>query len=481
MKKVLMLIHYTPFSSRVALMDRRGEILQESTQDSAPTLGQQETHEFNPVESIYNVRAAINQVLIQSKIESKAIEGVCITTSGDACLGWEKTTGLPLTAGYTFANRQNQLLFHKLIQARLDEPFSESTGLPLSPFVPAMTLRKLVEDHPEVFETSKRKNVCVGLLESWLIYNLSGRETIATEMTHAASTGLFSLETQQWDPFLVEEFKLSPTLLPPIRQTAGPFAYTKGFLSLPDGLPILSVCHEEIALYMGFQMNRFGDCILSLEDDGCLVINSGVTRRKVSNDSQALLYPSAEEPRYGLKVPIKFPKGLLSLFLKNAPLEDIGSVVSSINTYKTSEASLYLVPSDSRPNTFSLHGLSEHSTADHLVQAYIEAIGHLIKQKFDQLNETLGYAPKEVRVLGGLSSHDSFLQFLSDMLQLRVLRLDPKAGRDWGIATLASRHLEAGDKDKTFSKPLKIEKQFVPHLDPISGHAQYTQWRSQTN
>jgi glycerol kinase len=62
-----------------------------------------------------------------------------------------------------------------------------------------------------------------GTVDSWLIWNLTGRSAHLTDVTNASRTMLMDIHSLAWDPFLLRFFDIPPAILPEIRSSAEHF------------------------------------------------------------------------------------------------------------------------------------------------------------------------------------------------------------------------------------------------------------------
>lgn len=53
-----------------------------------------------------------------------------------------------------------------------------------------------------------------GTVDTWLIYNLSGRKIHVTDYSNAARTMLFNINTLQWDDEILAELDIPKSMLP---------------------------------------------------------------------------------------------------------------------------------------------------------------------------------------------------------------------------------------------------------------------------
>merc|ERR1712168_1425657 len=74
----------------------------------------------------------------------------------------------------------------------------------------------LVENVPGVKSALDEDRLMIGTVDTWLIWNLTGRKSYTTDVTNASRTMLMNLKTLEWDSELCDFFKISKSVLPKI-------------------------------------------------------------------------------------------------------------------------------------------------------------------------------------------------------------------------------------------------------------------------
>ena len=93
--------------------------------------------------------------------------------------------------------------------------------------------------------------VCLGTVDSWLLWNLTAGRIHATDFSNAARTQLFNLRTAKWDDELLRLFEVPASTLPQILPSSGVFAETAAIGSLGAGIPIASMIGDSHAALFG--------------------------------------------------------------------------------------------------------------------------------------------------------------------------------------------------------------------------------------
>jgi glycerol kinase len=98
-----------------------------------------------------------------------------------------------------------------------------------------------------VSRAAARRDICIGTVDSWLIWKLSGGSIHETDRSNAARTQVFNLGEGRWDEALCALFGIDPAMLPTVRDSSHIFGRTRNAAVLPDGIPIASAIGDSHA------------------------------------------------------------------------------------------------------------------------------------------------------------------------------------------------------------------------------------------
>ncbi|MET0772740.1 MAG: FGGY-family carbohydrate kinase, partial [Candidatus Limnocylindrales bacterium] len=125
------------------------------------------------------------------------------------------------------------------------------TGLTLDPMFSATKARWLLDQVPDGVARADRGELCIGTMDTWLAWNLSGGRAFVTDATNASRTLLLDLDGLAWDDELLEVFGIPRAALPAIRGSGGVVGETRATAGLPAGVPIGAVIGDSHAALVG--------------------------------------------------------------------------------------------------------------------------------------------------------------------------------------------------------------------------------------
>jgi len=182
------------------------------------------------------------------------IAALGISNQRESILIWDRKTGTPLGPVVTWQCRRTTVACDALKQAGHEPVVIAKTGLPLDPMFPPTKAAWLVQNHG-----GGSDDICIGTVDSWLIWKFSGGKVHATDRSNAARTQLFDLAGGVWDDDLCTLFGVAIESLPTVCDSSHIFGQTLGVSVIPDGIPIASAIGDSHAALFGHGAFGTGD------------------------------------------------------------------------------------------------------------------------------------------------------------------------------------------------------------------------------
>ncbi|RMV98270.1 Glycerol kinase [Pseudomonas amygdali pv. tabaci] len=357
------------------------------------------------------------------------------------------------------------------------------TGLALDPMFSAGKMRWVLDHLDNGHARAAAGEICLGTIDSWLLWKLSAGQAFATDCSNAARTQLFNLHTRCWDPQLLELFSIPAAALATIQPSAGLFAHTVAVGGLDAGIPILSM---------------IGDSHAALYGQGGFA--PGLVKATLGTGS-SLMTPMAGPiaSSHGLSTTMAWHDGVASTYAMEGNIVHTGAAVqwaarlvagesidalSEQATQLADNGGVYFVPALSglgAPHWQAdarglICGLTEGASGAHIMRAALESIGYQIRDVFDAMQADIGTPLKELWVDGGATRNRWLMQFLADLLQRPVIRsLSPEVSA-LGAAHLAGKALGLWNN----AADLQALERQRERFDPVPGRnlqGLYLEWK----
>jgi glycerol kinase len=476
-KKYLLLIELTNAASQTFLLNKQGSVVSQGCKEFNPKNDKPAYYEYDPLEILYSLRSSIINVL-KNITNTNLIDCIGIVNNSNICLAWEKNSGLPLTPAIN--NKTSHISNQWKIGANkaLSHTIQEKTGLRANSKYLAEKIKWLANHYSSIQNTPK-KNIQIGTLESWLLYNLTGKKVFATDFTNAAKTMLFNINKLDWDPELLKEFSIITDSLPTPKPSSHLFGHTNGFVPLPDSIPITCVIHKNQACLYSSNGIHFTDNHL-IYNESSIIINTGQELLNPFDETNNTIISTSQNTRFAIEIPVQLPLQTLNILSGSNPNIAEPETQKALKNLKNAD-SIYVHAYKETHNTTDPYknmilGITSKTTPLEIYKAILESIAFQIKFALEKLEQHTGIVLKELHTSGNYINNDFLMELQANILQIPITFLKQDTKSILGAAYITGQQTEF--YKKPFNQNKKNLETYLPSLDPISSYALYNQWLS---
>ncbi|MFI6251719.1 FGGY family carbohydrate kinase [Streptomyces sp. NPDC051016] len=183
--------------------------------------------------------------------DPRRVAALGISSQRESCLLWERSGGRPLGPVLGWQDRRTASACAKLLAEGLGPAVRTTTGLPLDPMFSALKAQWLLDTHDPDRTRARRGELCLGTVDSWLLWRLSGQAAHVVEVGNASRTQLLDVRTRDWDERLLDLFDVPRAALPAIVASTGPFPAVRSLPGLMDRTPVGAVLGDSHAALFG--------------------------------------------------------------------------------------------------------------------------------------------------------------------------------------------------------------------------------------
>lgn len=485
-KQYVLAIDQGTTSSRAMLFDRAGRVAGVAQREFAQLFPQPGWVEHDPREILTSVYTTITELLNREQVDPRSIAAIGITNQRETTVVWDKATGQPIHNAIVWQSRQSHAICERL-KAEGHEPLiRRRTGLLLDAYFSATKIRWIL-DHVEGAQArAERGDLLFGTIDSWLIWNLSGRQAHVTDVTNAARTLLFDIHALQWDEELLALFNIPRAMLPQVRSSSEVYATTQAQFFFDQHIPIAGIAGDQQAALFGqacfepgMAKNTYGT--------GCFMLMNTGTKAVTSDNGLLTTIAWSVDGRveYALEGAI-FVAGSVVQWLRDG-LRMFGRS-SDCEAYAERVADtggVYVVPafvglgapywrSDVRGAMF---GLTRGTGKEHFVRAAVESMAYQTRDVLAAMQADAGIELKELRADGGAIANNFLAQFQSDLLGVPVLRPQVAETTALGAAYLAGLAAGFWRSREEIAEQWAIDRRFEPRMPAQQREALYAGWQ----
>ena len=272
-EKYLLAIDQSTQGTKAILFDHQKQIFWKTALSHKQLVNNQGwfSHDLDEIKN--NLKKLFKSALEQ--VSADQIEGLAITNQRESAAAWSKRTGEPLCNTIVWQDNRAQKLIKRISYKELQEEVKNLTGLALSPYFTGAKWGWMLLNEPRVIQANQNNDLCLGTMDSWLIYQLTNGKSFKTEPSNACRTQLMNIHTGQWDEKLSEIFGVDLNRLPQIVDSNAHFGNTDLFGLLPHPIPILSVLGDSQAALYAHGCFNAGDFKVTFGTGSSVMLNIG--------------------------------------------------------------------------------------------------------------------------------------------------------------------------------------------------------------
>ena len=412
-------------STRAALIDKKGVIVDQESIEFKQIYPANGWVEHDPLEIIQTVKSTIAIILKRNAIIQNDIVSCGITNQRETIVAWDKVSGKPLYNAIVWQDRRTQEICQKLVDKNYTNLIQEKTGLIIDPYFSASKIQWLLE------HIKDQKNLIVGTIDTWIIWNLTNKAQHVTDITNASRTMLYNIVDETWDQELLDLFKVDKSFLPKVLSNIDDFG-TIHPEHFGIEIPIGGVIGDQQSASVGQLCLKKG-MIKATYGTGCFVlINTDDNKIKSENKLLSTIASKLDgKKQYAVEGSI-FNAGTVVQWLRDEMelFNDVSEIESLI---KSSKNDITFIPaftglgapywkSDTRG---TIYGITRDTSKGDIVKAALKSICFQTKDLLESLKLDLGDQMEEdmtMRVDGGMSNNNWMMQFLADILNIKVER-----------------------------------------------------------
>ncbi len=484
-KKYVLAIDQSTQGTKAILFDTEGQLVCRRDLPHRQRINEKGWVSHNLTEIYHNTIQVVKNVVEASGILKEEIACLGISNQRETSAAWKKETGEPLADAIVWQCARAEEICARIRAQGVAEQIREKTGLNLSPYFPASKYAWLQEQVEAVKTAKEAGDLCLGTIDTWLLYKLTKGAVYATDYSNASRTQLFNIHTLEWDREICGWFGIDAENLPKVCDSGFTYGYTdfEGYLEQP--IPITGVIGDSQGALFGQGCVEKGMVKATYGTGSSVMMNIG--EKAVLSESglvTSLAWGLNGKVSYVLEGNINYT-GAVITWLK----EDIGLITSPGETQELAEAAnpkdqTYLVPAFSglgapywKPEAKAiLSGMSRTTGKREIVKAALESIAYQITDVVEMMKAEDGVTVKELCVDGGPTKNEYLMRFQSGMLQTAVRLPDCEESSALGAAFMAGIMYGLYTMEQVSHR--SVRQQFQPAMTEKERNEKYAGWKA---
>ena len=341
------------------------------------------------------------------------VDAVGITNQRASTIVWDRATGEPVGPGVGWQDLRTAGMCLVL----------REQGLRVAPNMSATKLAFLLD----MADADRSRDLCFGTVDTWIAWTLSSGELHVTDLSNAAVTGLMHGDGRGWDTATLELLRVPDSVLPQVVDSSG----VVGAASALDGAPpIAGIAGDQQASLIGQGCVRPGMAKVTFGTGGMLDMVVGGHRPTFDTRGAAGTFPivawrRGDDITWGIEAimlsagtNIEWLRDDLGLIETSAASADVAAQCASSDGVVYVPALLGLgAPYWDYGARGTLLGITRGSERAHVVRAVLEGVAQRGADLVEAAEADGDTRLASVRIDGGMSANDVFVQALADATQ----------------------------------------------------------------
>ncbi len=472
MKKFIISIDAGTTSIRSILFDLKGKPVYSSQKEFTQFFPKNGWVEHDPNEIWRKTKTTLLDVINKvRKIKGKVLT-IGITNQRETTILWNKKSGKVIYNAIVWQDRRTEEICKKLRNQNKETSIFNKTGLLIDPYFSATKVKWILDNIPSAKKLMQNDELLFGTIDTYLVWKLTNSKVHATDATNASRTMLYNIVTNKWDEGILKLLKIKKTILPTVKDCADDYGSTHSYIT-GYSIPITGVVGDQQAATIGQCCFEPGSLKSTYGTGAFVLLNTG---SKIIYSKNRLLttiaYRINGKTTYAMEgsifiagAGVQWLRDKMNFFKKASDTEKI---VKSLKDNKE----VYLVPAFTglgapywKANARGvLSGLTRDTGPKEIVRAIVESVAYQTYDLFEAMKHD-GLRPKLVKVDGGMVMNNWFSQFLSDIVNVGVLRPKVQETTALGAAFMAGLKIGVYKSLKDISKNWSLDKKFSSKMN----------------
>ena len=460
-------------SSRAMIFNHAGQIVAKAQKAFAQHFPEPGLVEHDAKEIWSTQVSVLAEALAQSGIAADQIAALGITNQRETTIVWDRASGEPVHRAIVWQDRRTAK-YCDSIRAAHGDTIRAKTGLVLDAYFSATKVKWILDHVPGARARAEKGELCLGTVDTWLVWNLTEGRVFVTDPGNASRTMLFNIHTLQWDEDLLALFDISHAMLPEVKSSSEIYGHTAPrFTNRP--IAIAGIAGDQQAALFG-QLCLDKGMLKNTYGTGCfLLMNTGDKPVDSQHNLLATVaWKIGRETTYALEGGVFVGGAAIQWLRDGAQLIREADEINTLAASVADNGGVYFVPALSGMGApywdqyarGSFFGITRGTSNGHLARAVLEGIAFQVYDIVKAMEADAGGATAQLRVDGGASQSDYLMQVQSDLFAFDIVRPRITETTALGAAYLAGLAVGFWQSTDELRAQWQADKVFSPQLPP---------------
>ncbi len=427
--KYILAIDQGTTSTRAILFDALGGIASVAQQEFPQIYPRPGYVEHDAVKilqtAIYVIRAAVQK----AGITAGDVAAIGITNQRETTVAWDRHTGIPVCNAIVWQCRRTAPDCERLTALGMGEYIKDTTGLLIDPYFSGTKMKWILDNVPAARELADKGRLCLGTIDSWLVFSLTEGSSFVTDISNASRTMLMDINKHCWDSTMLKELGIPESALPRIVECGGEIGMCSRTL-LGREIPIAGMAGDQHAALFGqccfdkgMAKNTYGTGCFVLMNTGEEPVHSKGLLTTVAWKLNGRTVYALEGSAFNAGSAIQWLRDELKMIETPQEADRLAETVEDTGGVSFVPAFTGLgAPYWDMYARGALLGITRGTQRAHVCRAVLESIALESYDLIHAMEQEAGVSLSELRADGGASRSRFLMQYQADISNRHVKR-----------------------------------------------------------
>ncbi len=473
-------------SSRAVVFDRQGKIVSMAAKEFRQIYPRPGWVEHDPSEIWDSQMEAARQALDSVNLSPRGIAAIGVTNQRETTLIWDRESGRPVYNAIVWQCRRTAPSCSEIKKTKFAQKIRSKTGLVIDAYFSATKIQWILDHRKTIRRAAERGELAFGTVDSWLVYNLTGKKLHITDYSNASRTMLYNIHDLSWDGKILEYFHIPEQILPAVKASSEIYGSTSPGSFLGLEIPVAGIVGDQQGALFGQTCFRKG-LSKNTYGTGCfLLMNIGrkpVLSRK--NLLTTIAWGIGRKIEYALEGSVFIAGAVVQWLRDELRMIQQASESERLASSIQSNDGVYFVPAfvglgapywDMYARGAIL-GITRGTTPAHIARAALESIAYQTRDVLECMEEDSGMGLKELRVDGGAAANEFLMQFQADILGVPIVIQATTETTALGAAYLAGLAVGFWKDQQQIAANYRVKRKFIPRMSSKQRESLYRKWK----
>lgn len=485
-RSLILAIDQSTQGTKAILFDESGKVVDKASREHAQYVDKRGWVEHDPEEIVTNVLAVARDVCKKASVGADEVKALGISNQRETCLAWDRVEREPLERAIVWqCGRATDVCEHiKLAKPGVGERIQELSGMALSPYFSAAKYAWLLQNSSAARMAKEVGKLCLGTIDSWLVFKLTEEHSFLTEPSNACRTQLLDIHSGAWSEELCDVFGVPMDALPEVVSSDSVFGHTTMGGLFPNAIPICGILGDSQAALAAQNCLCPGEVKATYGTGSSVMMQTGKDLIISKNGLvSSIAWDFSGEKSYVLEGNLNYTGAVVSWLKDSMGMLSSPAEVEGIIAKANPDDKAYFVPAftglgapwwDSQA-TGLLTGITRTTGYAEMIKACSECIPYQVTDVIELLKADTGLSISELRADGGVTQNSYLMQFQADIADTTVVTSSLNELSAAGAAYVAGKTAKIYDENEIYNQVFR--RSYEPHMDGMTVKQKRQGWK----